>query len=270
MNLEDIQQLVVTYVPSIVGVVALLVVAFIVAGWIGRIISRVLAKAKVEATLCKFFGNMSRWVVLIMAIIACLGVFGVETTSFAALIGAAGLAIGLAFQGSLSNLAAGVMLLLFRPFKVGDVVTISGHTGVIHEITLFTTQMDTFDNRRIILPNGCVFGSTIENITFNSTRRVDISVGVEYSADLDRTRTVLTEAAMGVAARLDDPPVQIILLNLGDSSIDWQVRIWTATETYWDVLDAGTRAVKMALDAAGIGIPFPQMDVHMPDGAKDS
>ena len=263
-------ELMMKFLPPVIGVLALLIASWVISGWVGRQATRSLIRAKVEKTLAGFLGNVIRWSLMVLGLIACLSVFDVETTSFAAVIGAAGLAIGLAMQGSLSNLSAGVMLLIFRPFKVDDVVVIGGQLGKVADIELFNTMIDTFDNRRVVLPNKNVFGETIENLTFHGTRRVDICVGVEYSADLDRTRTVLTEAAMGVAARLDDPPVQIILLNLGDSSIDWQVRIWTATETYWDVLDAGTRAVKMALDAAGIGIPFPQMDVHLPDGAKDS
>ena len=261
--LEQIGQWIGTYLPPIAGVIALLVVAYLGSGWIGRAVAKALERAKLEKTLCGFFGSLTRWALMVLAIIACLGVFGVETTSFAAVIGAAGLAIGLGFQGSLSHLAAGVMLLIFRPFKVGDVVSISGHLGRIEHIDLFNTHMDTFDNRRIILPNGGVFGSTIENVTFHPTRRVDIAVGVEYSADLDKTREVLTAAAAVVPGRLDEPEPQIILLNLGDSSVDWQVRVWANTEDYWAVWDAATKAVKAALDRAALGIPFPQMDVHL-------
>ncbi len=261
--MDDIWQGIVEYAPPIIGVVLLLVVAYVASGWVGRLVGRLLSKAKVEQTLCRFFGSMARWALMVLALIACLGVFGVETTSFAAVLGAATLAIGLGFQGSLSNLAAGVMLLIFRPFKVGDVVQVSGELGKVAELGLFSTEMDTFDNRRIILPNSGIFGSTVVNFTHHATRRVDIPVGVEYPADLDRTREVLTAAAAGVPKRLEDPPPQIILLKLGNSSVDWQVRVWVKTEDYWDVVDAGTRAVKMALDEAGLGIPFPQMDVHL-------
>ncbi len=261
--MERVGELVVKYVPPVIGVALFLIAAYVVAAWVGRATRRALRKAKVEQTLCGFFGSLAKWALLVLALIACLGVFGVQTTSFAAVIGASALAIGLAFQGSLSNLAAGVMLLVFRPFKAGDFVSVGGQAGTIQEIGLFTTKMDTPDNRRIILPNGGVFGATIENITHHPTRRVDVSVRVAYDADLDRTREVLTQAAAAVPGRLEEPPPQIILLSLGDSSVDWQVRVWAETAEYWNVRDATTRSVKMALDQAGLAIPFPQVDVHM-------
>ena len=266
--MEQVQELVVKYAPSIVGVIVFLVVSFVVSGWVGRLVARGMRKAKIEETLCRFLGNLARWIVLVMAFIACLGVFGVETTSFAAVIGASALAIGLAFQGSLSNVAAGVMLLIFRPFKVGDYIQTCGQSGSVVELTLFTTELDTLDNTRIIIPNGAIFGSTIENVTHHATRRVDVAVGVDYAADLDRTREVLMSAAGAVASGLADPPPAAVLRGLGDSSVDWQVRLWTETANYWAVRDALTRAVKMALDEAKISIPFPQRDVHMDSPSK--
>ena len=256
-------ELLTQYGPPIVGVALFLLVAYILSGWISRLVLKALTRAKVERTLAKFLGSITRWGLMVMALIACLGVFGVETTSFAAVIGASALAIGLAFQGSLSNLAAGVMLLIFRPFKVADVISVGGQLGRVESISLFNTQLDTFDNRRIIVPNGTIFGSTIENLTHHPIRRVDVAVGVEYEADLDRTRQVLQSAATGVPGRLDDPESQILLLDLGNSSVNWAVRVWTKTADYWPVRDALTRAVKVALDEAGLAIPFPQMDVHM-------
>ena len=261
--MERLWDLIMTYAPRIVGVALFLLVAYVVSRWVGRLVVRLLQRAKLEATLCRFFGSVAKWTVLVLAVIACLGVFDVQTTSFAAIIGASALAIGLALQGSLANLSAGVMLLIFRPFKVGDVVKIEGHLGKVKEIELFTTKLDSPDNRRIILPNKNVFGATLENITHHPTRRVDIRVSVEYPADLDRTREVLVQAAASVPETLNDPPRQVILLEMGDSSINWQVRVWAKTENYWTVLDAATRAVKVALDEAGLGIPFPQMDVHL-------
>jgi len=261
--MDRLQELLAKYVPPIVGVVVLLAVAYVIAGWVAKLVMKALEKAKVDRTLSKFFGSAAKWSLMVLALIACLGVFGVETTSFAAVIGAAGLAIGLAFQGSLSNLSAGVMLLIFRPFKAGDVISVAGQLGKIDSIELFSTKMDTPDNRRVILPNSSVFGSVLENITYHETRRVDVSVGVEYGAEIDRARQVLTEAAKNVPDTLSDPPPQVILLELGDSSVNWQVRVWCKTEDYWTVLDAATTQVKVALDQAGIGIPFPQVDVHM-------
>jgi len=223
-------------------------------------------RANVDETLTRFIAKILRWLILVIAGIMCLSAFGIETTSFAAVLGAAGLAVGLAFQGTLSNFSAGVMLLVFRPFKVGDAVTVGGTTGKVDAIDLVSTTLDTADNRRFVVPNSTVFGSTIENITFHDTRRVDINVGCDYSADIDRTREVLNEAALTVPGRIDDPEHQIVLSGLGASSVDWIVRVWCKTDDYWDVRDAGIRAVKQALDNAGIGIPYPQMDVHVDKG----
>ena len=197
--------------------------------------TRALTKIKIEKTLAIFLGKLAKWGLLVLAVIACLGVFGVETTSFAAVIGASALAIGLAFQGSLSSLAAGVMLLIFHPFKVDDVVVVAGQLGKVVSISLFTTEMDTFDNRRIILPNSGIFGANIENITFHPTRRVDVAVGVEYSADIDKTRQVLEAAAKALPGKLDEPEPAVVLLELGASSVDWSVRVWAKTEDYWPV-----------------------------------
>jgi len=218
---------------------------------------------KFDPTLTRFFANMARYAILVGVGLGCMGVFGIETTSFAAIIGAAGLAVGLAFQGTLSSFSAGIMLLVFRPFKVGDVVAAGGVTGVVEEIELFTTEFKTPDNRKVIVPNSAIFGSTIENITHHPTRRVDISVGCEYSAEIDKCRDVLESMTKTLPKVLPEPAPQVFLKELGSSSVDWQVRVWCKTEDYWDVWQATTRATKMALDAAGIGIPFPQMDVHL-------
>lgn len=256
------------YGASALGALLLLLAAWIVAGLVRRLVRRSLAKAAFDETLSKFFSKLSWWVVLASAVIGCLGIFGVETTSFAAVIGAAGLAIGLAFQGTLSNFASGVMLLAFRPFKVGDVVMVAGQSGKVDEIGVFTTTLDTFDNRRFIIPNSSVFGSTIENITHHSVRRADVDVGVSYDADIDQTREVLERAAAGVEGVLEEPAPAILLLELGASTVNWSVRVWAKTEDFGAVKQAAIRASKMALDEAGIGIPFPQMDVHLdrPEG----
>lgn len=265
----DIQQVIDTLVElattwglKVVGVLLALFFARIIAAWAKRSIIRGLESRHFDETLTKFFGNMARYGILAGAVLGCLGVFGIETASFAAVVAAMGLAVGLAFQGTLSNFAAGVMLLVFRPFKVGDLVSVDGTTGVVAELELFSTELTTVDNRRLIIPNSSIFGTKIENLTHHDTRRVDIDVGADYGADIDATRAALEAAVPGIAGVLAEPAPQVFLASLGASSVDWQVRVWCATDAYWDVHQATIRAVKVALDGASIGIPFPQLDVH--------
>lgn len=244
----------------------LIILVFIVAGWVSRLTGKAVRKAKVEETLARFLSNLAKYIVLIAGGVAILGTLGVEMTSFAALIAAVGFAIGMAMSGMLGNVASGVMLLFFRPFKVGDVVNAAGTMGKIFEIGLFTTTFDTPDNRRIIVPNNSIFGGTIENVSHHSTRRVAIDVGTDYGADIDKAREVMLAAAKGTDNVLTDPEPAVVLTGLGGSSIDWSVRVWVNSADYWAVMDQLTRNVKYALDEAEIGIPFPQMDVHI-DGA---
>ena len=263
VDFNALMPLIASYAAKVLGVLVLFFISFRVAAWARRVVTSKTERAGVETTLAQFFGAATRWVVLLLSFVAILGVFDVPVTSFAAVIGGAALAIGLAFQGSLSNLASGVMLLVFRPFKVGDVVSVGGITAKVAEIELFSTTMDTPDNRRMILPNSSVFGSTIENVTFHPVRRVDVSVGVEYSAAIDQTREVLEQSIVDVPGQDDEGESQIVLVDLGDSSVNWQVRVWAPTDDYFAMKETVTRAVKLALDEAGIGIPFPQMDVHL-------
>ncbi len=245
------------------GVLLALFFAWVIASWTERGIRAALEKRNFDATLTRFFAKLTRYVILIGAGLGCLGVFGIQTASFAAVLAAAGFAVGLAFQGTLGNFAAGIMLLAFRPFKVGDFVEVNGETGTCEHIDLFTCEFRTVDNRKLIIPNGSVFGSTITNYTGYEIRRVDISVGAEYSADIDATRTALEKAAANIPGMIKDPAPQVFLKGLGDSSVDWQVRIWCKTGDFWDVWQATVRACKVSLDEAGIGIPFPQQDVHL-------
>lgn len=251
------------YGMKVALVLIILFLALTIAGWVSAAVHGSLRKMKFDATLSKFIAKLARWSVLGIAAITCMGYFGVETTSFAAVLGAAGFAIGLAFQGTLSNFAAGAMLLLFRPFKVGDVVNLNGQLGKVDEIELFSTTLDTFDNRRIILPNSDVFGSTIENITYHPVRRVDVEVGAAYDADIDATREALEQAITSTEGVITHPEPAVVLLGLGASSVDWSVRAWAPTGDYATVKQALLRAVKNSLDGEGIGIPFPQMDIHI-------
>jgi len=269
--MESMIPMLTTYGLRILGVIVLLWVSLKIAGWAGSKVTSGLKGRKFDETLSVFFGSLIRWMIILGAGLACLSVFGIETTSFAAIIGAAGLAIGLAFQGTLSNFAAGVMLLVFRPFKVGDLVEVSGFLGTIREIGLFTTSMDTFgDNRRVIIPNTVVTSGVIDNYNHNPKRRVDIPVGVDYSADIDATRAVLEKAALAVNGRDAELGHQIIVTSFGASSVDWQVRVWCNTDDYWTVYEDIIKQTKNALDDAGIGIPFPQLDLHFQNALKMS
>lgn len=257
-----------TYGIPIIKVIILAFAAWILAAWVKRITVRGMTRARIDETLGKFFGNLARWAVLVFALIAILGIFGIDTTTFAAVFAALGLALGLALQGSLGNAACGILLLVFRPFKVGDYVNAAGVAGTVQEVELFTTVLNTPDNRRLIVPNGEIFGSVIENVTANPIRRCDVAVGVAYDADIDKTRETLMRAAESIETRIPDRPPVVMLGDLGDSAVSWSVRVWINTSDFWPTKEALTRAVKMHLDEAGIPIPFPQMDLHV-DGSLD-
>jgi small conductance mechanosensitive channel len=244
-------------------VLILLVTTWTISGWISALVRSTLERVKFDVTLTLFLAKLVRWSILMLFGLSCLNYFGVETTSFAALIGAAGLAIGLAFQGALSNFAAGAMLLIFRYYKVGDEVNVAGHAGTVREIELFTTDIDTPDGRRIVVPNSSIFGAVIENVTHNPVRRASVDVGVAYSADIDETRKVLERAVRSVATVLPEPGPAVSLTELAASSVNWQVRGWAKKENFGAAKEGIIRAVKMELDAAGIGIPFPQLDLHL-------
>ncbi|MDX9912905.1 MAG: mechanosensitive ion channel [Phycisphaerales bacterium] len=252
----------------VVKAILLLVAVLMVSRWLGGMTRRVLTRAHVEITLANFFANMARWGVIVLGALAILNTFGVETTSFAAVIAAVGFAIGMALSGTLANFASGVMLLIFRPFKVGDVVNAAGVMGKISAIELFSTTFDTVDNRRIIVPNSKIYGDIIENVTHHDTRRVDVNVGVAYGADVDKAREVLEGVSRSVQGGLQDPTPAVYLNALGDNSVNFVLRVWSKTSDYWDVRERLTRDAKKALDAAKIGIPFPQRDVNFPGEVK--
>lgn len=261
--IEQNSPLIIDYTVRFAGVLILFLIGFALARWLSFLTMRALGRSRLDVTLTKFFGRLVRWLVMLAVALAALGILGIPTASFAVVIGAAGLAIGLAFQGTLSNFASGLMLLLFRPFKVGDVVNIAGIVGTVDEVQIFTTTIDTADNRRYIVPNSNIFGTTIENITYHPKRRVDVNVGTSYSADTDKVRAILEEAARHVKGRLETEDVVVWLDSLGDSAVQWQVRVWAPTSDWGAVKQALTRDIKAALDAAGVSIPFPQRDVHL-------
>lgn len=246
----------------IVQAIVLIVLVLIVSAWLGRIITKTLRRTHVEETLARFFGNIARWSIMVLGGLAILNTLGVETTSFAAVIAAVGFAVGMAMSGMLSNFAAGVMLLIFRPFKIGDVVRAAGVFGIIEEIGIFTTTFNTFQKVQVIVPNSKVFGDTIENVTHHPVRRQDVNVGTAYDADIDKVRAILEGVVKNVEGATQDPAPQVFLDGLGDNSINWQLRVWAPADTLWPMRENLIRDAKKALDEAGVGIPFPQRDVH--------
>ena len=242
-------------------------ISYIIASAVGRYVGGLVSR-KVDLTLGKFLTKAVRNLLMIVVAMGVLSYFNVDVTGLAAVLAAISFAIGMALQGTLGNFASGVMLLLFRPFKVDDYIVLSDTEGTVEEIDLFTTRINTLDNRHVIVPNGEIFGSKLENYTRNKLRRVDVNVGAAYSANLDRTREALERAVMSVPEGVTSPPPQVYLNQLGASSVDWQLRVWCEPVNYWGVKENLTAAAKQQLDLANIGIPFPQMDIHVIEQAK--
>lgn len=261
--LAKAQELLTLYGLKIVA--ALLI--FILGRWISKflrtMIVNLMTKAKVDATLVSFVSNISYIGLLIFVIVAALNQLGIQTTSFIAILGAAGLAIGLALQGSLSNFAAGVLMIIFRPFEVGHRIDGGGVSGVVEDIHIFTTKLKTPDNKTVIVPNSVLTGDNIINYSAKPTMRVDFVIGVSYDADVEHCRKVLTDEILKDDRVLKSPELFVGVLELADNSVNWVVRPWVKTENYWPVYFSYMENIKKRLDAEGIGIPYPQRDVHL-------
>jgi small conductance mechanosensitive channel len=261
---QHIMDLLIGYGQSIGFALLTLIVGWILANWIGSFVSKRVEKlTKGDVTLANILGKAVRITALILTFIVVLGRVGVQTASLVAVLGAAGLAIGLALQGTLSNVAAGVMLLFFRPFKIGDVIDADGAIGKVREIGLFITELDTPDNIRVIIPNGRLWGNQIKNIVANPTRRCDMVFSISYSDDMELAKTIAREIVTADARVLTDPVPMIVIGQLGESSVDLFVRPWVKTAEFWDVKFTLIQAIKKAFDERGITIPFPQRDVHL-------
>lgn len=243
--------------------IAILIAGRIVAGIIKKAAQKAAGKTRADTTITVFAGNIAFILVMVFAVVAAVNRLGIQTTSFVAILGAAGLAVGLAFQGSLANFASGFLMVLFRPFKVDDYVEAGGVAGVVKEIHVFTTTIMTPDNKRIIVPNSKITGDNIVNFTAEEQRRIDLIVGVSYSDDLDHVTRVLNDLITGFPGVLKEPKLQIAVAEMADSSINFVVRPWVKTEDYWKVRFALTEAIKKRFDKEGISIPFPQRDVHL-------
>lgn len=251
------------YGTKIIGAIAILIIGRLLIGVIVRIVRRLMQRAKSEETLTKFVTSLTKIVLMVFIVLAALGTLGVETTSFVAIIGAAGLAIGFALQGSLANFAAGVMLIIFRPFKVGDYVEAGGTAGSIEAVGIFHTTFNTPDNKEVIVPNSSITGGNITNYSAKETRRVDLVFGIGYGDDIKLAKETLEEIVNADPRVLKDPAPTIAVSELADSSVNFVVRPWVKTADYWAVLFDLTEKVKLTFDAKGISIPFPQQDVHM-------
>ena len=241
------------YASPVIWSLIVVAIAYFAARWVRQLVVTACAKGEVDVTLARFFAKLSGWVIVLISGTFILGRFGIETASFSVLLGAIGLAIGLAFQGTLSNFASGIMLMIFRPYKVGDSITAAGQTGVVYEIDLFSTTLDTFDNKRIFIPNSSIFGSVITNISFHERRRVDVMVIVPHATDVDATRRALEAGASATQGRLADPP-EVVFVDLAAHGAQWQVQVWAKSAEFLVVRQSALREVKRALDAAGIAV----------------
>jgi small conductance mechanosensitive channel len=240
-----------------------LIIGMWVAKFIRSIMKKALSKRGVDGTLTGFLSSITYMALMTMVAIAAIGRLGVETNSFIAIIGAAGLAIGFALQGSLSNFAAGVMIIFFRPFKAGDFVEVAGVAGVILEVQIFATTLKTGDNKKMIIPNGSITGGNIVNYSAHDTRRVDMVFGIGYDDDIKQAKEILGRILKEDERTLADPAPLVAVSELADSSVNFICRPWVKTADYWPVYWDVTEKVKLEFDAAGVSIPFPQRDVHM-------
>jgi small conductance mechanosensitive channel len=257
------QTLMIDWAIKIVIALAIFFIGKAVASWLSKAVEKLLLHRKIDKTVASFLVSILHGIMLTFVVIAAISHLGFNTTSLVAVLGAAGLAVGLALQGSLSNFASGVLLVSFRPFKAGDFVEVAGISGTVEEVLIFSTKLKTPDNKQIIIPNGAITGGAITNYSAKETRRVDLTIGVSYDADLAQTKEILTRITDSHELILKDPGVQIAVAELADSSVNFVVRSWAKTADYWTVYFDLLETIKLELDKAGIEIPYPQMSVHL-------
>ncbi len=262
--LSETVDLAVQYGLDVVGALIILIGGWVAAGWVRRKLLRVLERApRVDQTLRPVIASVVRYVILVFVLIAVLAQFGVQTTSIIALLAAGGLAIGLALQGTLQNIAAGIMFLFLRPFRVGDYIDAEGLAGTVNEIGLFTTQMRTYDGIYLEVPNAKIWNRAITNYSRVEARRLDLVVGIGYQDDIDKALAAMMDLLVKDERVNDDPAPQVMVKELGDSAVNLNLRCWIAPGDYWSLRFDLTKAIKQRLDAEGITIPFPQRDVHL-------
>lgn len=261
--LNTIVTLVADWGLKVIGAIVVLIVGRIVAKSVRKGVRKTLERGKMDPTLVPFVSSLTYYLVMAFVLIAVLGMVGIETASMIAVLGAAGLAVGLALQGTLANFASGVMLLIFRPFHTGDFIEAAGASGTVDTVGIFTTTLNTPDNVRIVLPNSTVWGQTIKNFATNPTRRVDMVMGISYDDDIGKAIETITRVVEGDDRVLKDPAPVVAVSELADSSVNLVVRPWCKREDYWGVYFDLTRALKEQLESSGCSIPFPQTDVHL-------
>lgn len=262
-TLENLKELASLYALNIVFALLIFLVGKWIVNYVSKGLRRVMEARKVDAVLVTFLSSLLYYILMVVVVLAAISKLGVQTTSFIAILGAAGLAVGLALQGSLANFAAGVLIILFRPFKIGDFVEAGGTAGIVEEIGILITVMRTPDNKKILMPNSAIMGGTITNFSANPTRRVDMVFGVSYKDDIDKVKAILADIIAKDPRVLSEPPCQIAVSKLNDSSVDFVVRPWVNASDFWGVFFDTTETVKKRFDAEGISIPFPQRDVHL-------
>lgn len=262
--IDQYGELAIQYGLDLVGAVLLLIVGWFIAGWAKRLVTRGLDHIDaIDRTVTGFLASLARYLVLILVLVAVLAQFGVETASILAVLGTAGLAVGLALQGTLSNIAAGLLLLFLRPFKAGDYVDAEGIAGTVDEIGLFATRFTTFDGVYLAVPNGQISNRSILNYSRLPTRRLDIGVGIGYGDDIDGASAVLMGLIKGDGRVLDDPEPQVMVTALADSSVNLNMRFWCKAGDYWALKFDMTKAAKIEIEGAGFSIPFPRRDLHI-------
>lgn len=263
MITTKIIEMAVAYAPKVLGAVILLIVGFWVASFLSKLASKNLEKRDIDPSLTPFVTSFISIGLKILVVFSAASMFGIEVTSFVAVFGALAFAIGMALQGNLAHMAAGILILFFKPFKAGDFIVTQGHSGTVKEIQIFTTILTTLDNRIIIIPNGAITNGPIQNLTTNPTRKVPLTFGIGYKDDIDKAREVLQQVADSCPLIDHEQKVDIMVSELGDSSVNFAVRPWCKTEDFWAVHFYMHENVKKEFDKAGIGIPFPQMDIHV-------
>jgi small conductance mechanosensitive channel len=261
--LTNNQGLIIEYAVNIAAALLTLLIGYIAANIISGGVTKVMHTRKLDTTVTHFVGSILKYTILVFVVIAALGRVGVQTASFVAIIGAAGLAIGLALQGSLSNFAAGFLLIIFRPIKAGEFIEVAGTNGVVQSVQLFTTTLTSADNKMVVVPNSAILNGTIVNYSRMDTRRVDMTFGIGYGSDLRKAKQILERLVSEEARILKDPAATIAVAALADSSVNIVVRPWVKTADYWGVWFDFHEKVKLAFDAEGVEIPFPQVVMHM-------